>query len=80
MRVYIDQRVTYTETYEYEVTEEQFQEFLDIEDLDMTLEEVLDSEYYRMIFAQFVAQDTSLPVDIDQELDEAEFLDVWVQE
>jgi hypothetical protein len=80
MKVYIDQRVTYTETYEYEVTEEQFQEFLDIEDLDMTLEEVLDSEYYRMIFAQFVAQDTSLPVDIDQELDEAEFLDVWVQE
>jgi hypothetical protein len=80
MKVYIDQRVTYTETYEYEVTEEQFQEFLDIEDLDMTLEEVLDSEYYRMIFAQFVAQDTSLPVDIDQELDEAEFLDIWVQE
>jgi hypothetical protein len=80
MKVYIDQRVTYTETYEYEVTEEQFQEFLDIEDLYMTLEEVLDSEYYRMIFAQFVAQDTSLPVDIDQELDEAEFLDVWVQE
>lgn len=80
MKVYIDQRVTYTETYEYEVTEEQFQEFLDIEDLDMTLEEVLDSEYYRMIFAQFVAQDTSLPVDIDQELDEAELLDIWVEE
>jgi hypothetical protein len=80
MKVYIDQRVTYTETYEYEVTEEQFQEFLDTEDLNMTLEEILDDESIRNIFAQFVAQDTSLPTDIDQELDEAELLDIWVEE
>jgi hypothetical protein len=80
MKVYIDQRVTYTETYEYEVTEEQFQEFLDTEDLNMTLEEILDDESIRNIFAQFVAQDTSLPIDIDQELDEAELLDIWVEE
>ena len=46
----------------------------------MTLEEILDDESIRNIFAQFVAQDTSLPTDIDQELDEAELLDIWVEE